>query len=322
MTQHYISWWNLENLFDIQNSTDRHEKLAKSIKNELKGWNESVLEKKLTNLSWVIKQINNNKGPDIFGVCEVENKIVIEKLLEKLNSLNRNYKIIHQNTEDKRGIDIAFIYDSDKYQQEGKIFSLEIIKRNATRNILQAQFNTEKGNRLIILGNHWPSRSGGQYKSEPYRMITGETLSYWLNRIQEIYDNKVPILVMGDFNDEPFNRSLTEYALSTGSKKKVSYGKNPYLYNLCYETMGKRKGSFVFNGNQILFDQILVSKGLIHSQNKFKIGKDSFRIECFENMVKGRYNSPIRFGRPSKKSSYNEKGFSDHLPVSALIEEK
>ncbi|MCD4772441.1 MAG: endonuclease/exonuclease/phosphatase family protein, partial [Bacteroidales bacterium] len=271
MTQHYISWWNLENLFDIENSTDRPERLAKSIKNELKGWDESVLEKKLTNLSWVIKQINNGKGPDILGVCEVENKAVIEKLLLKLNPLNRNYKIIHQDTKDKRGIDIAFIYDAGKYEQEGEIFSLEIVKRSATRDILQAQFITNNGNRLIILGNHWPSRSGGQYKSEPYRMITGETLSYWLERINEIYDNEAPVIVMGDFNDEPFNRSLTEYALSTNSRKKVSYGKNPYLYNLCYETMGERKGSYIFSGEPIMFDQILVTKAMIQTKSKFKI---------------------------------------------------
>ena len=62
MIQHYISWWNLENLFDIENSPTRSEKLSKSIKNELKGWDESILEKKLTNLSWVIQQINDNKG--------------------------------------------------------------------------------------------------------------------------------------------------------------------------------------------------------------------------------------------------------------------
>ncbi len=322
MTQHYISWWNLENLFDIKNSTNRPKHLAKSLKQELKGWNKNVLEKKLTNLSSVICQINNGKGPDILGVCEVENKAVIEKLLAKLSPLNRNYKIIHQDTKDKRGIDIAFIYDAEKYQQEGKIFSLEILKRSATRDILQAQFITNKENRLIILGNHWPSRSGGQYKSEPYRMITGETLSYWLERIMEIYDDKAPVIVMGDFNDEPFNRSLTEYALSTGSRKKVSYGKNPYLYNLCYEVMGERKGSYVFGGNPIMFDQILLTKGIIQTKGKFKINKDAFRIESFDNMVEGRYNTPVRFGRPSKKSSYNTDGFSDHLPVSVLIEEK
>ena len=112
MIQHYISWWNLENLFDIENSPTRSEKLSKSIKNELKGWDESILEKKLTNLSWVIQQINDNKGPDILGVCEVENEAVLEKLVLKLNPLNRNYKIIHQNTKDRRGIDVAFGYNS------------------------------------------------------------------------------------------------------------------------------------------------------------------------------------------------------------------
>jgi len=72
-----------------------------------------------------------------------------------------------------------------------------------------------------LIGNHWPARSAGQYLSEPYRMIAGETLSYYLDRIQDIRGEDTPIIVMGDFNDTPYDRSLTEYALSTVSKKKI-----------------------------------------------------------------------------------------------------
>lgn len=322
MNTHYITWWNLENLFDIYNSNSRPKWLAKELSGELKGWTKEVLEKKLENLSSVIKQINSNKGPDILGICEVESEFVIQKLINKLNIPNRNYGVVHFDTKDKRGIDIAFVYDKHKYTFDGKMFHYEVLKRSATRDIFQAGFFTKNENRLILIGNHWPSRAGSQYKSEPYRMMAGETLSYWLKKIMEIHGGKIPVIVMGDFNDEPFNRSLSEYALSTNNRKKVVYGKNPYLYNLMWKLFGEKKATYVFNSNLQIIDQFLVTKGLLLSGSKFSCDESSVRIEVFNGMVKGRYNLPIRFGRPSKKSSFNLNGFSDHLPISFIIKEK
>ena len=322
MKTHYISWWNLENLFDTLNSENRPAWLAKELSGELKGWTNEVLEKKLENLSSVIKQINSNKGPDILGVCEAESEFVIQKLIKKLNIPNRKYEVVHIDSKDKRGIDIAFIYDELKYTFDGKMFHYEVLKRSATRDILQAGFITKNNNRLILIGNHWPSRSGGEYKSEPYRMMAGETLSYWLKKIMEIHGDKTPVIVMGDFNDEPFNRSLVEYALSTNNRKKVIYGRNPYLYNLMWKLFGEKKATYVFNSSLQIIDQFLVTKGLLLSSSMFSCDESSVRIEAFNGMIKGRYNTPIRFGRPSKKRSFNLNGFSDHLPISFVVKEK
>jgi endonuclease/exonuclease/phosphatase family protein len=321
MKNHCISWWNLENLFDTENSIERPEWLAKEIARELKGWTQEVLEMKLNQLCWVIQQINNMQGPDILGVCEVENKTVLEKLLGKLEIPGRDYKILHQDTKDSRGIDIAFIYDGNKYEQMGEIYSLELMKRNATRDIVQVQLQTQAGNELILLGNHWPSRSGGQYKSEPYRIMAGESLSYFLRRIMEIKGNDASIVVMGDFNDAPFDRSLREYALSCVGSKKVSYGKNPYLLNLMWPLLGERKATYVFNAEPLMIDQFLVTKGIIKTDGKFKLPKNPVRLEAFENMQKGRYKTPVRFSRPSAGKTFNPFGFSDHLPISLTLNE-
>ena len=321
MTNHYITWWNVENLFDVYDSDIRPEWLAKGLKAELKGWTNSVLDKKINNLSSVIKQINDNKGPDLLGICEVENENVVKKLLSSLDIPGRKYKVLHHDTKDKRGIDIAFIYDSNKYIYDDLMFSYEVLKRSSTRDILQVNLKTKGGNELIVIGNHWPSRSGGQYSSEPYRMMAGETLSYWMKRILEIKGSKASVLLMGDFNDEPFNRSLTEYALSTISRYKVVYGRNPYLYNLMWEITGKRIGSYVFNSEPLMIDQFLISKGIVLNNGKFGIEDNSVKTELFDGMVKGRYNTPIRFGRPSVKKSYNKMGFSDHLPISVKMVE-
>ena len=179
--------------------------------------------------------MNNNTGPDILGICEIENRPVVEKLVSSLASLsNHDYKIIHADTQDERGIDVALIYDGEKFDiekdpQTGKelVLSHFILKRVATRDILQVNFKTKtSGNRLVLIGNHWSSRRGGQYESEPYRIVAGETLSYFHQRILEENQDEhdgTAILVMGDFNDEPFNRSITEYALATIAYSKLNY---------------------------------------------------------------------------------------------------
>jgi len=326
MTEHYVTWWNVENLFDIKTSPRRPKWLVKTLAKELETWNSSLLSKKLTNLSQVMSKVNDGKGSDIFGLCEIENLFVLERLATKLNQSlpSRKYKVIHHNTDDKRGIDIGVIYDAKKYNikqldGENKVFTYRITKRSPTRDILQVELVTKKGNDLILLLNHWYSRLSGKFESEPYRIISAETLSYWVMRIQEILGKEIPILVMGDFNDEPFDRSMVKYALSSNNKEKVKSGRNPYLYNLMWELAGKRMGTHVYGSESSILDQFLVSKGLLQHDGKIKIDGTA-KIEVFDGMVKGKYNTPIRF--KNSDNSYNLEGCSDHLPISVrLIEE-
>ncbi|REL24481.1 endonuclease/exonuclease/phosphatase [Rhodohalobacter sp. SW132] len=327
MKNYYINWWNLENLFDVEDSNDRPDYLKSRLRSELKGWNEHVLDKKLNQISSIIRQMNNGQGPEIIGVCEVENKPVMDKLVDKLNPLNRNYVTAHHDTSDNRGIDIAFIYDGDLFDFEGQ-FHYEVLKRSATRDLFQVNFRTKKGNAFILIGNHWPARSAGIYESEPYRIIAAETLSYWLVRIFEIRGSGIQVFVMGDFNDECFNRSVCDYALSTNSEDKVRYSHIPRLYNLMWQSHGQTKGTYYYQNFPLNIDQVLVSKGGILKNSPLRIanfpGGDRAWIETFPEMVSGgRYPAPIRFGRPSSKSTYHpDTGFSDHYPVSMMLSEK
>lgn len=321
METHHIYWWNVENLFDIENSPRRPDWLQKSLRSELKGWTQAVFETKLYNLVSIIQQFNSNNGPDILGVCEIENEYVLQELIKKLTqAVNRQYSILHHDTKDKRGIDIAFIYAADKYESDGKIFSLEIMKRNATRDVIQATLKTQLGNEITLLGNHWPSRLGGKYESEPYRIIVGETVSYWIDRIHDIKGKDHSIILMGDFNDQPNDRSLTDYLLSTNNKQKVLGARNHYLYNLMYGLMGEEKGSHVYGSEKSIIDQFLVSKSIASSSYKYPFKIDYTDIIEFPELVKGKYNTPIRFSRPSK-SDYNPNGFSDHLPIKLVLKE-
>ncbi len=315
--EYFIAWWNLENLFDVWNSKLRPEWLAKELKSELKGWTKTVLAKKIFNLSSIIKKMNLGKGPDLLGVCEVENENVMKMLADSLNLPGRNYKVIHKDTKDKRGIDIAFIYDENLFSFDGSIFSYEVLKRTATRDLVQVSMKTKSGNEFIVIGNHWPARSEGQYESEPYRMMVGETLSYWMHRIFEIRSDKIPVLVMGDFNDEPYNRSLTEYALATQNKDKTLRGRNPYLWNVSWSLL-EESGTYFFGSDKLTLDQIMVTKGFFIDESKLKIDASSLRVESYKGLT-DKNGKAIRYSRPSEGNEFNQNGFSDHLPVSVKI---
>ncbi len=322
MSEYFIAWWNLENLFDVWNSAARPPYLNDTLKSELQGWNEQVLAKKTSQLSQVIRQMNDGKGPDLLGVCEVENKPVVERLVKALAPLKRKYKVAHHDTSDKRGIDVAFIYDSQRFKAE-KQFYYCVLKRTATRDLFQVNFKLKSSGRdLILVGNHWPSRSGGRYESEPYRIIAAETLSYWLKRILEIKGEDVAVLVMGDFNDEPFDRSLTQYALCTSSAAKVRNAKTPQLCNLMWPLMGMGLGTLYFDNFPNMLDQFAAAKGLLKRGAPLCIEPGSVKIEAFAEMAKGKYKVPRRFGRPSSKSTYDREGFSDHFPIALTLREK
>ncbi len=321
--EYYLAWWNVENLFDVEDYEQRSEKLKRTIKNELKGWTQDVLDKKLAQLADIIQNMNEKKGPDLLGVCEIENDNVLKKLVEKINSSDRNYQLAHHDCKDKRGIDVAFIYDGNIFEK-GLDFSHVIMKRVATRDIYQVNFKIkESGKEIIVIGNHWPARSGGVLESEPYRIVAGETLAYWNYRIHEIKGKMAPIIVMGDFNDEPFNRSLVDYALSTSSKMKVIKAKKttPRLFNLMWEEMGKSIGTYYYQNFPSMLDQIMVSRGLLMDEGDFALSDAPAEIVRYERMKEGDYNIPKRFGRPSKQK-YNEEGYSDHFPIAIKIIEK
>ncbi len=325
--QYHIAWWNVENLFDVFDSSQRPAWLQSKLNSELKDWDEPVLLQKISNLASIIKQMNHHAGPDILGLCEVENRVVLEKLKYALMPLGRNYDIVHYDMNDQRGIDVAFIYDKDLFAFQ-ESFSHIILKRTGTRDLFQANFITHKGNDLVLVGNHWPARSAGVLKSEPYRIIAAETLSYWMERIFEIKGDNTAVLAMGDFNDDPFNRSVMDYALGTNCPNKVVYAQSPRLFNLMWPFLGHGMGTYYYNNFPYVFDQFMASKEMIKSSGKIKIARRTttpeywVMVEMYPEMVSGgRYPTPISHGRPSKKSTFNPAGFSDHYPISVVVEE-
>jgi len=320
VTDYYIAFWNVENLFDTEDSPCRSDKLQRVLANELNGWTSDILNRKISQLASIIRRMNRGGGPDILGVCEVENERVLNMLKNTLAPLNRNYKIAHEDTSDRRGIDVAFIYDSGLFAAEDQ-FSHFVVKRLATRDLFQVNFRTNSGGLLVVVCNHWPSRRGGEYDSEPYRIIAGETLAYFHQRIREVQnDDNVAVLAMGDFNDEPFNRSLVDHALSEQTRAKVTRARSPRFLNLMWPMLGQRLGTHYYENSPNILDQFLVSKGLLTGNSKIRVITNSVEVVRFSEMVRsGTYPVPIRYGR---KLDVDRDGFSDHYPIAVKLREK
>lgn len=320
---YYVAWWNLENLFDEENSPRRTEKVARSIGKDIAGWTPELRDRKVAQLASVVRQMNQGGGPDLLGVCEVENRFVLDLLADALAGQpgGRRYSVVHADTRDARGIDVAFLYDPALLTAPAdQVFFHVVMRRNATRDIVQVNFRTHRDRTWTVFGNHWPSRSGGAFESSGYRHIAGETLSYFHQRAREVHGGATPVLAMGDFNDEPFDTSLVLHALSTRQRQRVAGARTPRLWNLMWPPAGIPDGTFYFSNEPNLFDQFLVNANMARRNSPVRAEAGSVEILRFPGTFDaGTYPKPMPFGGMGKPVHRN--GFSDHFPIGMRVTE-
>jgi hypothetical protein len=222
---------------------------------------------------------------------------------------------------------VAFIYDDTLFQVplplEDSVFFHVVMRRHATREIVQVNFKTTTAGARTwaVFGNHWPSRSGGQFESAGYRAIAGETLSYFHKRVRDVHGEQTPVLAMGDFNDEPFDPSLVRHALSTRQRAKVTSARlEPLLLNLMWPIAGLPDGSFYFDNQPNMLDQFLVHDNMANRDAPIKANPATAQILKVPAMVHpGAYPKPIPFGGMGKP--VNQNGFSDHFPITMTVSE-
>lgn len=340
---YHVAFWNLENFFAPEGYVGRELWVAKAMKKELSGWTEPLFKRKVAQLASIITQMKDAAGPDILGVCEVENQFVLQALADALNLAlpARRYELVHVDAEhEQRGIDTAFLFDARQLTaNRNELFSHWVMRRTGTRDITQITFVTASGRQIVALANHWPSRSsstgeGSEY-SAGFRATAGETLGYWHDRIREEKGDNAAVIALGDFNDDPFDKSITIHALGSRDKGDIIRAKSARFYNFAWEYMaqtvvdhnGKPRllnGTLYFGDDASLFDQIMVSPGLLTGKSGFRVIDGSARIEAFPKAVSHRVGEgPIRFGLPGGDAAknVNTDGYSDHFPVSIRIEE-
>lgn len=313
----YLAFWNLQNLFDTIDDPDKNDEQFLPA-GELE-WTEDRLDKKKYNLARVIRSMNNNRGPDILGVCEVENQSIIDSLHHKYLS-DLNYKSAYIESPDNRGIDNGIIFKKDKFRLLNiQADTVKLSDGWPTRLILGVNLLTTENEKITIFVNHWPSRSGGQMESEPNRIEAAKTLRNAVDRIFE-KESEAKIFIIGDFNDEPTDISLIENLKANPIRcdsiiAEIEVEPSEELFNLSYQAYESGLGSYKYRDDWNMLDQIIVSGSLI-TDDELKYICDSFEVYKPEFLVTrtGKYEgTPF----PTYGGRRYLGGYSDHFPVVA-----
>lgn len=298
--------YNVENLFDTVDDpkVPDEEFLPESEKK----WNNERYQKKLDDLSKVISEINPQEMPEIVGLIEVENRAVLEDLIRTDAFKNHKYAIIHEESPDYRGIDVALIYRRDAFA-EIMHETLPVLfpddPQFKTRDILYV-VGKVRNETVHVFVNHWPSRIGGEDKTEPKRILAASVLKKRVDLLMKI-DPKARIVIMGDMNDETGNKSLSEVL---GAASPDSGAK---LVNLMMPDDAAGLGTYFYSGNWNMLDNLIVSEQMITGKN-IKVENSKGYIYSNEWMI---FTNKKGDKTPNRSYVGNKYvgGVSDHFPV-------
>lgn len=307
-TFHVVSY-NVENLFDIY---DDEQKMDEDFTPDGKNnWTEDRYNKKLDDLANVFTSIKP-EFPEIIGLIEIENKKVLQDLTLKTSLKNAEYNIIHEESPDIRGIDVALLYKKNSFQEISHkgipiIFPFDLTSK--TRDILYVHGVMGNIDTVHIFINHWPSRRGGLQKSEPKRTFVASVLRQHVDSLLTL-NIDAKILIMGDFNDNPVDKSIFEVLLANNIR--AGFNKN-YLFNLFFDTYNiEGNGSYLYRNNYDMLDNIILSQSFIKGKN-YKTTFESGIIYAPEWLCvkSNEKKEPLR----TYKGQNYIGGYSDHFPV-------
>jgi predicted extracellular nuclease len=303
-----VVFYNVENLFDTEN--DQGARDAEFTPDGKNNWTEDRYQKKQEDISKVLSSVNKNELPEIIGLCEIENRKVLDDLVATKLLADGKYKIEHFESPDYRGIDCALIYRPNEFRVL-KSTAVKVVFSDdpdfSTRDILYVKGETNNREEFHIFVNHWPSRIGGLEQTEAKRMAVARILKSKVDSVQNI-NPKVNILIMGDMNDEPSNKSLSE-VLSADEPDAV----NANLVNLMYPVHKKKEGSYNYRGNWNMLDNIVVSGSLLDNKG-FQCHEKQGHIFHEKWMEYEAKNGEISPNRTYGGQNYYG-GVSDHFPV-------
>lgn len=307
-----MAFYNVENLFDTVNSDDTNDE--EFTPDGSYHWNEMKYDNKLNNISSVLNQLGGKycpQGPAVVGLAEVENRKVLEDLVAYGDFAEKNYQIVHEESPDYRGIDVALIYNPDIFTLESyKIYPFDLpedsIYKTRDQLLVSGYISGEK---VHVIVNHWPSRRAKSIRREQAAAVSrGIVDSLLLDNVA------AKIFVMGDLNDDPTNNSVRNVMKGKRKKEEVQ---SDEMYNPFWDFYAQGIGTLGYKGSWSLFDQILMSKGLISSDKKeLFYWKSEIFNKDFLISQEGQFKGyPIR---THSKGIYLN-GYSDHLPVITYI---
>ena len=307
-----IMFYNTENFYDTENDTlhDDEDFLPTSVRK----WDQPRYREKCMHVFKTIAAVGGVQPPEIIGFAEIENRKVLEDLIFKTPLEKYTYKIIHKESDDKRGIDAGLIYRPDrikclKYDFIKVVFPWD--RKKTTRDIIYFEAMAMKDTIHVFI-NHWPSRMGGQKKSNPNRRFVALLLK---NKVDSIFTQHpgAKIIITGDFNDQPRNESLS---IVLAAEKPAHDFKLKHLYNLSWPLKDScRCGTYRYGATWDMLDQFIVSASLLTDRNSLSTCLNCIHIGDFgflllEDTKYGGYKPFRTYQGPIYKG-----GYSDHLPV-------
>lgn len=311
---HTIAFYNLENLFDTLNDPTKFDEASPIM--ELKTNRSEVYKKKVHNMAGVIADIGSkvtHDSPVLIGVSEVENRAVLENLVNDSLLLGKDYGIVHYPSPDARGIDVALLYQKQFFtplstsSHELKIYDDTTRKRVYTRDQLLVSGNLD-GDLIHVLVNHWPSKRGG-VKSIPRRVAAARLSKHLVDSLQSI-DPYAKIFIMGDLNDDPTSTSIKDVLKTEKDKDKVKF---KGIYNPFENFFKSGLGTTAYRDAWSLFDQIMITKPLLKKDfTSYRFYKAGIFNENYLTQKDGQYK-----GYPYRSWGYGgfTDGYSDHFPV-------
>jgi predicted extracellular nuclease len=310
----WCAFYNQENLFDTLDDPHKNDNVF--LPQGKNSWNTQKYRQKIDHMARVIASMNNGKGADLLGMCEVENDLVLNDLTRDPQLLPMRYKFVHIEGPDERSIDNALIYQSNKLSLVSAIAYPVVFPQNPlskTRDILLVKLkDKETKAEIVILVNHFPSKLGGEQKSEPKRIYAAKTVRHIYDSISSA-NPSLPVIIMGDFNDTPSDSSI---AGTLNAKRKTEELSRQDLFNPMFALQQQQVGSHYYRNKWFMLDQIILSNNMISCTGKVCYQPLSAAVYKQNWMLDLQKGIPLRTFQGPKYMN----GFSDHLPVYIILE--
>ena len=317
-----VVFYNFENLFDTINDPDILD--DEFTPEGPKRWNSTKYNKKIANLEHVLFDLaaEDRDFPAVIGVSEIENRNVMEDVIGRPRLLPANYRIVHYDSPDARGVAVGFYYRPDVFKIEGSApipFKMAELPNFRTRDFV-TMWGTIDGEPFFFLVSHWPSRLGGKEASDPKRMAAARQVRAIVDSVQQA-NPATKVVVMGDLNDDATDDSIVVGLSAKGRPKDMCRGD---MFNPFIPMLKAGYGTLAYRDAWNLFDNIIVSYNLVFApEGSLRIlaaGKSKFYGGIFQRSYmlqkEGQYK-----GYPLRTFVGNnfQGGFSDHFPVFIYI---
>ena len=319
-----VAFYNLENLFDTINANGSYDKEFSP--QGARQWDSQKYWAKINNMAKVIAAMTTKTtpmGPAIIGVSEIENRSVLEDLVKAEPIRKSMLQIIHHDSPDRRGVDVGLLYNPRMFKPiDVKNHTLIVPgnERLRTRDqmVVTGCLGGPNGDTITVIVNHWPSRLGGQEQSSYLREAAASLSKHIADSIWALRPGQ-PVIVMGDLNDDPQDRSC---ALSLGAQKKPDKVGIDGFYNPWWEMLDKGIGTLAYKGQWNLFDQIIPSGGLL--EQNARPGHLQYwkcQVHNFDFLID---KEGTRAGSPLRTFSGGMwlNGYSDHFPTEIFLKQE